>query len=437
VSGVRVLVRDRRFALLLLSRGISVYGNGVGPVALAFGVLGLPGASPTRLSLVEAANVVPMVLFLLLGGVIADRRSRLRLLVAAEVVSAAAWGAIAVLIGTGHAPTAALVVLAFVAGCGTAVLAPAMTGVVPELVPTTQLQAGNAVLRLTVNSGRVLGLASAGVLVAYLGAGWALGIDAATFVVSGVLLFAAGPGAAVVPSSSSVLTDLREGAREFFSRQWLWVIVAVASFIVAVNEASLGVLGPLVAKQHYGGARAWSLIALGGAVGTIAGAGVALRLRPRRPLLVAVLWGQALCLPMLALGLPVPLAVPVTAAFVGGVSGDLVGALWDTTMQREIPPRMLSRVSAYDWLGSVGLAPLGLIVAGPLATAFGARPTELGCAAVAAAVTAMALLSPQLRRLQVPAGAYDAGRVDPVGEHDPAAVGKQPAVRGVAGVEEA
>jgi MFS family permease len=401
-GSVRELLGDRRFASLLVSRGISVYGSSLGPVALAFGILGLPHATPTRLSVVEAANLLPMLLFILLGGVIADRRSRMRLLVVAESVSGVAWAGIAVLIGVRHAPTLALVALAFVAGCGIAILAPTMSGVVPELVPADKLQSGNAVLRITINGSRVLGLASAGVLVAYAGAGWALGVDAATYAISAVLLFSTGPGAAVVAATTPLLADLRAGAREFFSRQWLWVIVAVASFMVAVSEASVGVLGPIVAKEHYGGARAWSAIAVAGAVGTIAGSGLALRLKPRRPLLVASVAGFGLGAPMLALGLPLPLAGPVIAAFAAGVAVDVFGVLWDTTMQREIAPDMLSRVSAYDWLGSIGLAPIGLVAAGPLATAFGARHAELGCAGVTVLASALALLSPQVRQLRAP-----------------------------------
>lgn len=396
------MLRDGRFLRLLASRAVSVYGNGLGPVALAFGVLGLPHATPTKLSVVEAANVLPMLLFLLVGGVIADRRSRLRLLVVAEAVGAVAWAGLAVLIGLQHAPIGALVALAFLGGCGTALLAPTMSGIVPELVAPDRLQSGNAYLRMTVNGGRVVGLASAGVLVAYAGAGWALGVDAMTFVASGVLLFSIGPGEPVPAPTTAVLADLRAGAHEFFSRQWLWVVVAIASLIVAVTEASVGVLGPIVAKQHYGGARAWSLVAVAAAVGTVAGATLAVRVRARRPLLVGTVVGFGLALPMLALGLPVPLAVPVAAAFIGGVCGDVFGVLWDTTMQREIPPRMLSRVSAYDWLGSTALAPIGLVVAGPVASAVGARPAELGCAGVSALACALALLSPQVRRLRAP-----------------------------------
>jgi hypothetical protein len=161
----------------------------------------------------------------------------------------------------------------------------------------------------------------------------------------------------------------------------------------------------LIAKEHLGGAPAWSLIVAADGLGALAGAAFALRLRPYRPLLVATLATLALALPMLLLGLPVPAAAVAGGAFCAGVGSDVFGVLWDTTVQREIPPALLSRVSSYDWLGSVGLTPIGIAVAGPIALAVGPRPAELGCAAVAVVVTLLALGTRQVRELRDPAAA--------------------------------
>ncbi|HEX4655299.1 MAG TPA: MFS transporter [Mycobacteriales bacterium] len=393
------VLQDRRFSRLVLARTISLFGTGVGPVALAFGVLGLAHASPTDLSIVQAAYVLPLVLFVLLAGAIADRRHRLRVLVLADTVGGLAWTGLALLIGTRHAPLGALVALAFVGGTGAALVGPTMTGVVPEMAPPGQLQQANSVLRLGLNFARLLGLAVGGALVAAIGAGWTLAIDAASFFASAVLIAGLGPGEPLPVGGTSLLSDLRTGGREFFSHQWLWVIVAQFSFLVAVSQASIGVLGPIVAKQHLGGAPAWSLIVAADALGALAGAIVVLRLRISRPLFVATLATLTLALPMLLLGLPVPAVAVAAGAFLSGVGTAVFGVLWDTTVQREIPPAMLSRVSSYDWLGSVGLSPIGIVVAGPLALAVGARPAELGCAAVAIASTLLALLSPHVRRM--------------------------------------
>ena len=401
-GSVAALLREPRFARFLVARTISVFGNGIAPVALAFGVLALPHATPTLLSVVQAALVVPLVLFLLFAGAVADRVPRIRLLVVAELVAGLAWSGVAVLIGTRHAPTVALVALVFVAGGAIALFAPTLTGVVPELAPPDRLQSANGLLRIGINAARVLGYAVAGVLVATVGAGWALAVDALTFFVSAALLAGLGAGRPVPAAATRLLSDLAGGAREFFSRQWLWVVVLQFSFLVAATQASAGVLGPLVAKRYLGGAPAWSAVVVADAVGTIAGAGLALRLQPRRPLLVATLATTGMAAPMLALGLPVPLVAIVAAALVSGVTTDIFGVLWETTLQREIPAAMLSRVSSYDWLGSVGLAPIGIAVAGPVASAAGPRPAELGCAALAFAATLLALASPSVRHLRAP-----------------------------------
>src|SRR5436190_5386896 len=375
-----------------------MFGSGLGPVALAFGILALPHATPTELSVVQAAYLLPLVLFVLFAGAIADRRPRLRLVVLADLTGGLSWTGLAVLIGSGHAPVVALVGLALVAGAGIALMGPTMSGVVPELAPAGLLQEANALLRLGLNAARVLGLAVAGVLVATVGAGWALGINAASFFISAALVASLGPGAPVEPTGTRLLADLRDGAREFFSRQWLWVVVAQFSLIVAVMQASFGVLGPVIMTENFDGAPSWSAVVVADALGTIAGAGVAMRLRPRRPLLVATLATLLYAGPLLLLGLPVPLVAIVVAAFVSGVGVDVFSVLWETTVQREIPSRLLSRVSSYDWLGSVSLAPIGIAVAGPLAIAVGARTAELGCAALALVATALALMSPQVRR---------------------------------------
>ncbi len=162
-------------------------GNGFARVALAFAVLGLPGASAGRLSLVVACQAVPQLVFVLVGGVIADRVSRSRLMVLADVLGAGAYAGLAGMVLTGHAPLVAMCLLAVAAGTATALFAPAMDGLVPLVVPADRLQQANGLLRMGTNSSLLLGLALSGVTVALVGAGWALAINAASFVVSAVL----------------------------------------------------------------------------------------------------------------------------------------------------------------------------------------------------------------------------------------------------------
>ncbi|MDQ1037018.1 MFS family permease [Streptomyces sp. V3I8] len=406
--------RDRRFVLLVSARTVSVLGNAFARVALAFAVLELPGASPGRLSLVLACQALPQLLFILVGGVVADRMSRSRLMALSDLLGAAAYAGLAVMVLSGHAPLPAMCLLAVLAGTATALFAPAMTGVVPSIVPAARLQRANGLLQMATNTSMLLGLALAGVTVAFVGAGWALALNAASFAASA--LFIKGLRVTAPPrKASSGWADLRDGWREFASRQWLWVVVVQYAFVVAALNANVGVLGPLVAEEHLGGARAWSLIVAAQALGTIAGAGLAARVRVSRPVLVAVLATFPAAAPIALLALRAPVWSVAAAMFCAGVSSDVFAVLWTTTLHREIPEEVISRVSSYEWFGSLAFAPLGLLAAGPLASTAGTGRTLAGCATLVVTATALALLSPQVRGLRAPgpprapAGPDDAG----------------------------
>ncbi|TDD20945.1 MFS transporter [Nonomuraea diastatica] len=398
------LLRDRRFALLLSARTISMLGTAFAPVALAFGVLNLPGATASTLSVVLTAESLPMVVFTLVGGVIADRLPRHRVLMAGEFLMAAGFFALGVMMLTGWTPLPALSAAAALSGVATAVTFPALTGIIPEVVPEDRLQTGNALLGLGMNVSRVAGAVLGGGTVVLFGGGWALMVSGAMFTVAGVLvaLLRMKPGERPSGERHSVLADLRDGWREFSSRQWIWVVVAQFSLMVMAIQAAHGVLGPLLAKESLGGPAAWSAFLAGEAVGTIAGVLVSLRLRPKRPILVAVLLCLPAALPTALLGLDAPLWSIVAGAFVLGVCFDVFGVLWMTTMQREIPAASLSRVSSYDMLGSLMFGPIGLLLAGPAASLFGIQAALLGCAVIVVLSTLAALLSPGVRNLRAP-----------------------------------
>lgn len=396
-SGGAPLWRDQQFVLLISARVISVLGNGFARVALAFAVLALPGAGPGRLSLVLACQAVPQLVFILAGGVIADRMSRSKLMVVADVLGAGAYAGLAAMVLTGHAPLTAMCLLAVVAGTATAVFAPAMDGMVPLVVPAERLQQANGLLRVGINSSMLFGLALSGVTVALVGAGWA---RAQRRVLRGEC-GADGPAARERPAAQEDVGLGRSagGWREFASRQWLWVVAQYAIVIAALN-ANVGVLGPLTAEEHLGGARAWSVIVAAQAVGTIAGAGLAARVRVKRPVLVAVLCTFPAAVPIAVLSAQAPVWLIAVAMFCAGIAGDVFGVLWATTIQREIPEEALSRVSSYDWFGSLALAPLGLLVAGPIADSVGTSTALAGCAALVVLASTVALLAPQVRNLR-------------------------------------
>ncbi len=397
------ILRDRRFGLLFIARTVSVLGSAFGPVALAFGVLALPGATATTLSVVTAAEAFAMVAFMLIGGVVADRLPRYRVMMAADLGAAAAWGALAAMLITGWAPLWLMIITSALAGLATAMFFPASTGVVPEVVPEARLQAANGLLRLGMNFARISGLAVAGGAVAAFGAGWAMALN------SGLLLLSAGfiaflrlppvrrEGSTV--GAGNMIHDLRDGWREFRSRQWLWVVVLQYSFVMMVIQAVWAVLGPVVANERLGGARGWSLVLAAESIGMVVGVVFAIRAKPKRPIRLVVLLTFPIAILPLVLGLGAHLLVAVAAAFVVGVAIDILVVMWDTTMQREIPQDALSRVSSYDALGTLMLGPVGLLLAGPSVGLIGADKALLISAGVTCLASAAALCSPGVRNL--------------------------------------
>lgn len=311
MGGDLSILRDRRFGLLLLARTAAVLGSAFGPVALAFGVLALPGGTAMTLSIVTAAEALSMVAFMLVGGVIADRLPRFRVMVAADLAAALGWGALAALLITGWAPLGLLIAASAFAGMATALFYPAFTGIVPEVVEEPKLQAANGILRLGMNLARIGGFALAGGAVALMGAGWAMAFNAGLLVVSAVTLaFLRIPRsvrAKVGPASPSLIRDLRDGWREFRSRQWLWVVVLQYSLVLMALQAIWSVLGPVLANERLGGARGWSWVLAAESAGMLIGVVFAIRARPKHPVRLVVLLTFPMAAVPLVLGLGAPL----------------------------------------------------------------------------------------------------------------------------------
>ncbi|MEZ5117592.1 MAG: MFS transporter [Candidatus Nanopelagicales bacterium] len=393
------LLRDRDFALLFLARVVSVFGGALTPIALAFAVLDLPGGDASSLGLVLTAQAVPQIVFMLFGGVLADRFPRARVMMAAELLAGAVTLAAALLLLTGNATVSAIAALAALNGVAVAFLFPALTGIVPDIVEQGRLQAANALLRLATNVARILGTAAAGVLITTLGAGWAVLVDALTFFAAAVLLVGIRSRHASREGSWAPLRELRGGWREFSSRRWVVVVVVGFAFVNLGLAAGLGVLGPVQSNEVLGGAGPWAVLLTAEAVGTVLGVFVAMRLRPRRPMFVAVAAAPLVAVPFALLAIPAPLWLIAVTAFVAGVAIDVFSVLWDTALQQNVPEDSLSRVSAYDWLGSSLLQPVGLAIAGPVALALGTGSALWLCAAVIAVPLLLAMLDPQVRRL--------------------------------------
>lgn len=343
------LFRERPFALLWAARTLSMMGSAFAPVALAFGVLALPGATASTLSVVLASEAIPLVLFMLVGGVIGDRFPRQRVMMTGELMNATAFAALGIMLLTGHAPVPALCAAAAITGIGMAVMYPALTGIVPEVVPADRLQSGNALLALGANTARIAGIAASGAAVVWIGGGWALVAAAGLFAAAALMIARLRMSSRVREAGGSVIGELKEGWDEFRSRQWLWVVVAQFSLLVMGLQAAHGVLGPVVAKTELGGAAAWSAVLVGEAVGMVVGVMVALRLRPQRPILFGTLLLFPAALPYLLLGASAPLWSVVLAMFgAGGLLRDLRCAVADHpaargATRRAVPGERLRR----------------------------------------------------------------------------------------------
>lgn len=387
------------FRYLFLGRTTSFVGNAFATVALAFAVLELTG-SKADLGLVLAARSLPQVIFLLVGGIWADRLPRNHVMVASNLASGLSQGAIAVLLLSGRAEVWHLVVLAAINGLSSAFFYPAAGGIVPQTVPQRMLQQANAILRLGQNATWIGGAALGGLVVAATSPGVAIAVDAATFFLAAGLLALIRIPSTLRMEASNFFTELADGWREFSSRTWLWVIVLQFGFVNAMTLGVEGVLGPAVAKDHLGGAAAWGLILTAQYLGLVLGGLLLLRVRPRRLLLAGTL-AWLLTIPfLLGLAGPLPVAALILLAAIAGIGIETFGIMWDTTMQQEIPQEKLSRVYSYDALGSFVLIPLGVAIVGPLAEVFGTRETILGASAVSLTATLAVLLVHDVRTIE-------------------------------------
>lgn len=393
----------RTFRLLFAGQSVSSLGDRLVPVALAFAVLDLTG-SATDLGLVLAAQTIPMVVFVLVGGVWADRLARRRVMLVSDLVRAVAQGASAALLLSGAAHVWELAALQAVYGLAAAFFGPAVRALVPETVPAEHLQSANALLALSDNFSSVLGPAVAGVIVAVLRPGWGLAFDGLTFLGSAACLSVMPAVAARIRPRATMVAELRAGWSSFRSRSWLWITVGCFTLYIGFGWAPWQVLGPQVARVALGGPGAWAVIVVAMGVGSIAGGLVALRVRPRHPLRVSLtvfVIATPSLVALVAAHAPVPLIAVV--ALVDGATGTLFNTFWFTALQSDVPADELARVISWDYLGSMALLPVGQALSGPVAATLGLSATLYGAAGVTLVLFAAALAAPAVRNFSPPA----------------------------------
>jgi MFS family permease len=389
----------RNYTLLTAAAIVTNLGSQGALIAAAFAVLD-EGGDGGDVGLVAAARTLPLVLFLLIGGAVADRLPRHHVMVAANTLNCLSQAAFAALVLAGDPQLWQMMLLTALGGTGQAFFAPAAEGMLLSSVSGGQANRAFAVFRLAMHGAGLGGAALGGVMVALVGPGWVLAVDALAFAVAGALRAFLDVGH-IPPrvKGTGLLTDLRDGWREVVGRPWLWAIVAQFSVVVAVVGAAEAVYGPLVARDSLGGAGPWGLALGAFGAGTVGGALLMMRWKPRRLLLAGTLCVFPLALPSAALAVPIPVGALCAVMFVTGVAIEVFGVSWMTALHQEIPEDKLSRVSAYDWFGSIAMVPLATALAGPAESVFG-RPAALwGCAVLVVVVTAAVLFVPDVRNL--------------------------------------
>jgi MFS family permease len=380
---------DSQFRWFFAGRLVSLAGSSMVWVALTFAVLEASGRT-SDLSIVVASFTIPLTIFQLFGGAAADRFSRSAVLVLTHLGSALAQTVAAVLLLTGHYQLLAIAACAVLNGTMQALGGPALVGIVPELVDRPAIQRANALLGVTRNGTRLVGPAVAGLVVAGAGGGWAVAVDAASYLLAALCLGRLRLPAPVRAAGASMMRDLREGWGVFRSLTWVWVGSLSFTVINFVHAGVWGVLGPVIAQDTIGAA-AWGLVLSASAAGFVVSSLVMYRLTFRHLLragqVCLVLGGLELVL--LGLGAGVPALV--AGAFLAGAGTGVYGIAYETSMQEHIPVEALSRVVSIDTVGSMATVPLGQLAVIPVAAAFGDDQVAVVAGVIFSAVALLVL----------------------------------------------
>jgi MFS family permease len=391
-------LREPGFAWFYASRVVSTAGSTMAPIALAFAVLDVTD-SASALGLVLAARTVPMVLFLLVGGVVSDRLPRAVVIATSNLLSAGTQAVVAGLVITGHAELWSLMLLEAANGTVAAFSMPAMSSIVPQLAPRSQLQQANALLSFSRAGLTVIGPTVAALLVVGVGSGWALAVDAASWLVAALCISRVRlPATLDAVRDAGLLRELREGWSVFTGHTWLWVVVVGFGVMNAIHAGAWFTLGPALARDTFG-ARGWGLILSAESVGLLLATVVLLTVQIRRPLLSGMLGMALFAGALLTLGLEPRVAPLLVMAFLSGVGQEVFGMGWSLAMQENIDEAVLSRAYSYDALGSFVAMPIGQILYGPLGEAFGYRDVLVASGVVYLVVVLLVLSSRSVRTL--------------------------------------
>jgi DHA3 family tetracycline resistance protein-like MFS transporter len=390
------------FRRLWAAQTVSTVGDQVFPIAATIAVLDAGGGA-TQIGIVLGARVAAIVLFALLGGVWADRLPRRSVMLAANVFRGVVLTALTLLPTTPPVPVLALLV--FLVGAGEAFFRPAEAALLPTLVPEPRRNSANGLVMVSFRTAAVIGPGLAGVLVELVGVRAAFALNAVTFAVSTVFLYALHEPARahVEEPRQPMVREIGEGVREVVRRRWVAANMVAATLILLLVVAPEQVLLPVISRQEFGNDRVYvaslALMSLGGVFGAL----LAMRWRPRHPGRASWLLGLVYLLAILALMYPAAAWPILLTFFVSGVAFEPFMVFWSTALQREIPQDRLARVVSLDWMASFALMPLGLAVAGPLADLVGQNVVLAGAGVSLVLITVGVLRVPGVRDFRTPA----------------------------------
>jgi MFS family permease len=359
------------FRLLFSARAISYVGTYLAPIAVAFAILD-NGGGATAVGLSFAAWTLAQVSMLAFGGVVGDRIPRRVVMIGSDVASTAVRTAMGVLLVSGHAHVWELIALQGCGGAAVAFYSPASYGLVREVVPEHELQQANGLLAIARYAAFPLGAAIGGSIVALIGPGTALLVDAGTYAASALLLSRLDVES-IARAGAGFLQELREGWSAFVEQTWVWILVVYVSFYFLITYAPFFVLGPYVAKHSMHGASSWAFVVTGEGIGSLLGGLAGLRWRARRPMVTTGLLLMLSAVQDLILAFHPTTLLLTPAATGAGFAFALGSVVWDTTLQRKVPPEKLARVASYGWMGAMVFLPAGYALAGPIATLVGLK----------------------------------------------------------------
>ncbi len=361
---------------LVAARFISNLGNGLGPIAIPFGVFSLPNTNGTSLSIVWLANMLPLVAFTLIGGVIGDKFPRAQMVGGTDILLGFLVMANGLALITGNGALWIFIVVGFLGGFLNAIWYPSMGALTTDLADEKILQESNSAIMLSSNIAMIIGTSIGGLLVATVGAGWAIAIDGMTFLLAGLIVYTLRSYTPVAKArGESTLKELRSGWREFTSHRWIVAIVAASTIMYAGERAVYSIVGPLIAERELGGPKPWSFILAAWGLGSILGVLFAGKFRPTHPIRFILMAQFPMVLWMFALGHTNSLLLIALCALAAGFAIDLFYVIWITTIQQHVAKASLSKVLAYDAWGAMAMAPLIMGFAGPLSEEFGTTST--------------------------------------------------------------